>query len=746
MHRIALVIVLAASCGLGVDARRAQQRLLTLDDIFGPGSGGRFNGKAVARLGWLGDPWLDDTHYLWPNDDTSGSSWLKVDTASGANEPFLDSDVLAAALSKVPGVTADDAKWVSRRRPTNFNARRNGFLVTVADDLYYYDIPKITATRLTQSSAAKEEVAFSPDGQSVAFVSNNNLYVTAVTAPAVRPLTADGSEQLLNGKLDWVYSEEVYGRGNQRAFWWSPDSSQIAFLQLDEKPVPQYTLLDDIGYHPIVETWNYPKAGGPNPLVKLGVVPAGGGATRWVDTSKYTDFLIVNVGWTPDSRAVMYQVQNRQQHWLDVNLADRSLGATTTLFREASKTWVERWTGESADPVWLKDGSFLWLSERSGWRHLYHYKPEGTLIRQLTEGEWEVRNVEGVDRAGEWIYFSGTERSVLGSDVYRVNLEGIGLQRISSPPGTHHVLFNPARTLYLDSWADATTPNQVRLHLSNGREIRVVEANPVAALREYKLSKPEFLQVPTRDGFTMEAMMIRPPDFDPSKRYPVYQYTYGGPHTQTVQNSWGRGGYMYHQLLAQRGVIVWMCDNRSASGKGAQSVWPLYKSFGELELRDVEDCLSWLKRQPYADGSRVAIEGSSYGGFMTLYALTHPSSFTMGIAGSPVADWRDYDTIYTERYLGLPEENPEGYRKSSPRFSAPDLHGQLLLIQGALDDNVHPQNTMQFAYELQKAGKLFQMMLYPKSGHGLTDPQLLRHEHELMLEFTMKHLKVEATN
>lgn len=271
----------------------------------------------------------------------------------------------------------------------------------------------------------------------------------------------------------------------------------------------------------------------------------------------------------------------------------------------------------------------------------------------------------------------------------------------------------------------------------------MVEANAVAALNDYKLSTPEFLRVKTRDGFVMEAMMIKPPDFDPSRRYPVYQFTYGGPHLQQVLNRWGRSEYMYHQLLAQHGVIVWMCDNRTASGKGAQSAWPLYKNFGELELSDVEDCLSWLKQQPYVDGSRVAIEGSSYGGFMTLYALTHASSFTVGIASGSVSDWRDYDTIYTERYMGLPQDNPEGYRKRSPRLNAADLHGQLLLMHGEIDDNVHPQNTMQFAYELQRAGKLFEMMIYPKSGHGLTDPQLYRHKRELMLTFTLKNLKVD---
>ncbi len=270
--------------------------------------------------------------------------------------------------------------------------------------------------------------------------------------------------------------------------------------------------------------------------------------------------------------------------------------------------------------------------------------------------------------------------------------------------------------------------------------VRVVDANPVRALKEYGLSRPELLQVKTRDGFVMEAMMIKPADFDPSKRYPVYQFTYAGPHSQQVSNAWGGIQFMYHQLLAQRGIIVWICDNRTASGKGMQSAWPLHKRLGEIELRDIEDGLAWLKRQPYVDGSRIGISGVSYGGFMTLYALTHSRSFTMGIAEGAVSDWRNYDTIYTERYLGLPKDNPDGYRNSSPRFSAANLHGALLLIHGALDDNVHPQNATQFAYELQRAGKSFQMMIYPKSAHGVGDPQQAPHLRRLMLDFTTQNL------
>jgi dipeptidyl-peptidase-4 len=246
--------------------------------------------------------------------------------------------------------------------------------------------------------------------------------------------------------------------------------------------------------------------------------------------------------------------------------------------------------------------------------------------------------------------------------------------------------------------------------------------------------------VKTRDGFVMEAMMIKPPDFDPARRYPVYQFTYAGPHFQQVVNRWDGTEFLYQQLLAQHGIIVWICDNRTASGKGMQSAWPLYKEFGALELRDIEDGLEWLKRQPYVDASRVGIAGVSFGAYMTLYAMTHSKSFAMGIAEAAVTDWRNYDTIYTERYLGDPDENADGYRRSSPRFSAANLHGELLLIHGALDDNVHPQNTAQFAYELQKAGVPFRMMSYPTAAHGVSNPELVVHVRRMMLDFTVQNL------
>ena len=741
-----LAILLSATGGAVPAAQSGAP--LTVEDIYTYDGWKRFNGSQFATMSWApaGDPWLSDTHHLWPVEaaqvaaDSDAGPWLRVEATTGTSRPLYTHAQLERALTGA-GVASDDARRASRLRHSTFNAARDAILITIRDDLYVYDIPMQRATRVTASPGSKLEATFSPDGRSVAFIKNNNIFVASSSASGEKALTADGSATLLNGTLDWVYSEELYGRGNHRAYWWSPDSSRIAFLQFDERAVPEYLLIDDIPYHPAVERWDYPKAGDPNPAVRLGVVSPSAGDVRWVDTTTYSDFLIVNVGWTPDSRDVVYQIQDRVQTWLDLNRADASTGEAGNILRETSTAWVERWQDSGVDPIWLKDGSFLWLSERNGWRHFYHHTAGGKQIRQVTHGEWEVRRTHGVDPAGTWIYFTSTAHSPIGLDLFRIRVDGSGMQRLSASAGRHQVFVNPSRTLYLDSWSDITTPPQVRMQTTGAHEVvRIVDGNPQRPLKEHGLSTPELLQVKTRDGFVMEAMMIKPPDFDPKRRYPVYQFTYAGPHSQQVVNAWGGTDFLYHQLLAQQGIIVWICDNRTASGKGMKSAWPLYKNFGALELRDIEDGLEWLKRQPYIDGSRIGIAGVSFGAYMTLYAMTHSRSFAMGIAEGAVSDWRNYDTIFTERYMGLPDENPEGYRRSAPRFSASHLSGNLLLVHSMLDDNVHPQNSLQFAYALQQAGKPFRMMMYPKSAHGVSDPRLAMHLRRLMLDFTTENL------
>jgi dipeptidyl-peptidase 4 len=734
---LALLFILAAAAAFAQDVKttpppKPTLKEITIENIFDPKHRVAFSGALQS-----GFVWLDDKTFTWPRTNEKGDvvEQAVIDTETGKKRVLFDAAKLEGAAKKIAGVSAEEAKRLTTGRNWNFSPNKKSVILTIGEDLYLYAFDADSVTRLTSAPGKEEEADFSPDGRFVSFVRDNDLYVVDVASQRELRLTTDGSENTLNGILDWVYQEEVYGRGNFRAYWWSPDSSRLAFMKLDERPVNRFAVVDHIPYRQTVESELYPKAGDPNPVARLFTVNASGGTPKEVSTESYTsaDFLIVSVEWSASNK-LTYQIQDREQTWLDLNILDGA--APKRLIRETTKAWVE----PSGNPEWLKDGSFLWLSERSGFKHLYHYAADGTLKKQVTNGPWEVRTLHGVDAANDWIYWSGTERSILGTDVYRVRLDGSGLQRLSETLGTHSANFNPSRTLYVDSWSDVQTPTQISLVRNDGTRVRVIDANEAPLLREYRTAKPEFLQVKTRDGFVMEAMIIKPPDFDPSKKYPVYQYTYAGPHAPIVRNGWGRSNYLWYQFIANHGIVVWACDNRSASGKGAESAWTSYQRVGEQELKDLEDGVKWLTSQPYIDGSRVMLDGWSFGGFMTSYALTHSKLWKAGIAGGSVVDWRDYDSIYTERIMRMPQNNPDGYKATSPRFAAKDLHGNLLLLHGAIDDNVHVQNTIQFAYELQKAGKQFRMMLYPKSRHGITDPALNTHMRNTMWGFIQENL------
>ena len=713
----------------------AQEKQLTIDDIFDPAKRVNFSGTP-ANPRWL----KDGIHYIVVSKDkTASPRLLKVNAITGKSEPFYNAARMEAAFDALSGIGKDVAKRLANQTTYQMNPEETAVLINQANDLFLYEFGSDRAIRLTNNPEEEVGESFSPDGKMISFVRSNNLFVEDIATQRERALTRDGNPKVLNGRLDWVYQEEVYGRGNFGAYWWSPDSTRLAFLRIDEHPVPDFTVVDQIPTEQNVEVTPYPKSGDPNPTVKLGVAGAAGGDIRWVDTYKYQpdDLLIVRVGWMPDGKKLWYQAQDRIQNFLDLNSANPDDGKSTTMFREQTKAWVE---AVDDGMRWLNDGTFLWLSDRSGWRHLYHYAADGKLIKQVTNGDWDVRSLDEVDEGKGTIYFSGTEHSYIANNEYSIKLDGSGLNRITMTEGSHRASFNSNASHFVDFWNDVNTPQQVRVYDSAGKLVRVIDENKVDALKQYKLGKVEFVNVKTRDGFTMEAMMIKPPDFDPSKTYPVMSYTYSGPQAPQVRNAWGGSTYMWHQMLAQKGYIIWICDNRTASSKGVQSAWPVYKNFGELELRDLEDGFAWLKSQPYVDGSRIGLWGWSYGGFMTSYALTHSQTFKIGIAGGTVSDWRNYDTIYTERYMDTPQNNPEGYRKSSPVHFAKDLHGKLLLIHGAIDDNVHMANTVQFLYELQKAGKQVQFMIYPKSRHGVTDPVLVKHMRQMMTDFIVGNL------
>jgi len=712
----------------------AQKKNFTIDDLYDPARKVSFNATKLN-----GAYWVDDTRLAYPKTNAKGEveRHVVMDVNSGSETSYIEQPRIASALRQAT-VSEVDATRASRARSFLFDRDKTTTMFEIDGRIFLYDLGRGSAVSLTETGTRSEEAAFSPDGSKIAFLRGNDLYTASRTAKSEVRLTRDGSDEILNGKLDWVYQEEIYGRGTFRAYWWSPDSTRLAFLRFDESPVKEFVVVDHIPYLQEIEKTNYPKAGDPNPIVTLHVIPAAGGDPVAIDLSKYAgaDILISNVDWSRDASQVVFQVQDRTQTWLDLNAADPRTGKVTTWFRESTKAWVEM----IDNATWLSDGSFLWQSERTGWRHLYHYGRDGKLIRPVTRGKWEVRKVHGVDEKTKQVYISATERSPIGVDVYRISLDGKNLKRLSERIGTHDTTFNSSLTRFIDTWSDINTPQQLRIHDREGRELRLLDANRVATLDQYELSTPELFQIKTRDGFVMEAMMLKPPGFDPSKKYPVYQHTYAGPHAPQVLNRWGGMTYLFHQMLAQKGIVVFVVDNRTASGKGAESAWPVYRNFGELELRDIEDGISWLKTNQWIDASRILINGWSYGGYMVSYALTHSKSFKAGIAGGTVSDWRDYDTIYTERYMGLPSDNEAGYRRSSPRWNAKDLSGNLLLIHGTMDDNVHVQNTIQFVYELQNAGKNFELMLYPKSRHGVTEPLLQKHLRQTMLRFVERQL------
>jgi dipeptidyl-peptidase-4 len=732
MRRFALL--LCSSFVLVFSGDAGAQRRLTLEDVFSADPERRVDfAPALPKVEWLDDQSL----LLIESDLEKQKIYLRLDVGSGARTPLFDVERFRRAFAALPGVDEEAAAELSRST-LHFSADHTAALLRWADDLFYYRLGAEEARRLTFDPEPEVGEELSPDGRWVSFIRGYDLYVLELDSGHERRLTAGGNQELLFGRLDWVYQEELYGRGNFKGYWWSPDSRHLVFLRLDESPVREFTVVDHLPIELELEVTNYPKAGSPNPRATLGVVAVGGGATRWLDTTRYETFehLIVRVGWTPDSKTVVFQVQDREQTWLDLVLAPLAEESTTTLLREESPAFVN----VLAEPQWLADGSFLWLSERTGHGHLYHYGRDGGLRSQLTAGDWEVRELYGVSDATGEVYYQGMEHDPIAPHIYRLALAGGERVRISQSEGSHAAQWSPDFERYVDTWSEVAVPPQIRLHGRGGEELRAIAAEPAAELDDFTWGPVEHLEVATRDGFVMEAMLIKPPDFDPAKRYPVLQYNYGGPHSPLVKKAWGGDRYLWSQVLAQMGYVVWICDNRSASGKGIAPTWQAYQRMGVVELRDIEDGVAWLEKQPWVDPERIGIWGWSYGGFLAAYALTHSQSFSMGIAGAPVTDWRLYDSIYTERFMRMPQNNPEGYAETSVLEAAANLHGALLIIHGTTDDNVHLQNSIKLVHELQKAGKDFELMLYPRSRHGFVDREQIEHLYRTMTAFVVENL------
>jgi dipeptidyl-peptidase 4 len=695
--------------------------------------GGRGRGFTFGLAGnaILNPQWLPDgEHFL----QTKGDTLYKVEARTGKLAPFIDPELIKKSLVAAPAYKSA-AEGISKRPPARMNSDRTGMLVDVGGDLALVYFDGRPALRLGKSDPAREHLTFAPKGNRIAFVRGNNLFSISLADPAEKKLTSDGGGAIINAKGDWVYEEEIFNRAGQ-AYWWSPDGTQLAYMRFDDAPVKKFNLVDLMTPRGRLDAYPYPKPGDPNPLVSLHVVSASGGKPAALDLGDYKpeDIVISRVGWLPNSKSVFAYLQNRTQTWLDFVVWETPSSQPKKLFRDSTKAWID----DPGPPHFLFDGSFLFPSERSGYKHLYLYAPAGNLLHTVTSGPWEVRDVLRVDDRHGLIYFTGTKDGATRLHLYRIAIDGKEPERLTPAGGNHQVSVAPKGPLFFDRFTDDATPTQVYLEEAENGRIRTLDINPVHERNEYRFGKFEAVTVPMADGFKLSGTLVYPPDFDPKKKYPIWLFTYAGPHMPSVREGWG-GGHIKDQALAASGIVVFNVDPRSASGQSAASAWTAYKQLGVQELKDLEAAVAWLCKNPWADASRVGISGHSYGGFMAGYALTHSKAFAAGIASGPVTDWRLYDSIYTERYMLTPQENSEGYDKTSVVKAAKDLHGKLLIIHGMMDDNVHMQNSVQLADALQAAGKEFEMMFYPRSRHGIASPHYLR----LQLDFIRRTMGVK---
>lgn len=724
---------LSALKWMDLKATDIQGERLTMDKLYAPDRKVAYSGVPSPLPKWM----PHGESYLVRKENR----WVHIDAASGAMHPWESPLKLVEALGKLPEF-ADGSATPYGRQIELFNDGLEQALVPHKQDLYFYDLPSDQAVRLTDSPEEQEELAeLSPSKRHVAFVRGQNLWAVDCKTRELKQLTNDGGGEILCGKLDWVYQEEVYGRGQFKAYWWNPDGTKIAYLRLDETPVPNFVIDDAIPFAQRIENMRYPKAGQPNPRVELKVVDVSSGQIQDVPLliSDPEDRLVVRVGWKPNAEdQLVYQIQNRIQNKLDVVLVDLQGGGSQSLVQEKSEAWVD----VIDVPRWLPDGSFVWLSDsQGGRRHLFHVAIDGTK-RALTSGDWDVKEILSISDSGKVIWFTAHRSAPTNTDVLRLSLESGSIDDMSGSGGSHRVSVHPTGSYYLDSWSDLSTPAQAWLKDRGGKPVRLVSEYRSDRF-DYVLSAvPELVKIPARDGQMLQGMLYRPAGgFDPSKgRMPVVIYVYAGPSAPTVENSWTHRSDLWHRYLTDQGIAVLLCDNRSALGRGNADTWRIYKDLGALELRDLEDTAAWLAKEPWADPQRLGIWGWSYGGYFSAYAMTHSKLFRAGIAGAAVTDWRNYDSIYTERYMSTPQANPEGYRTSSVVEAAGNLHGKLMLIHGEIDDNVHMTNTLQLAYGLQKAGKQFELMIYPKSRHGITDPQQVQHQFQMMTDFWIRHL------
>ncbi len=708
----------------------------------------RKEGRALVKFeGLSGLSWTPDgkSHYI-PEEGT----FKKVDLATGEKTPLFEDAKLLAALNALTGRQETKLPFVPEGRGgagmgpgfrgqapfqfldggkrIQFSAWNKVFLYELASGKLQAYEPERAVTGVRGRGYGD---VLSPDLKLRAFTRNYNLYVKDMNGNETA-LTSDGTEDLRNGFPDWVYPEEL---GQYQAFWWSPDSKRIAFMQFDESPVAKYPIVHDVAPMPRYELQGYPVPGANNPIVRLFIAEVASKKLVRLETGDDLDVYLYRGQWTNDGREFTYHRLNRLQNRVEIFAADPATGKTRLVLKDEDPCYID----EQTDLIFLGDNQrFLWTSERSGWREIYLYDLSGKLLKQLTDARLPVQSILGIDEAAGWVYFMGATANGTESQLFKVRLDGTGFARMSKEAGSHQVSFAPGFAHYTDSFSSFDSPAKATLLRADGTEVKVIgQAVPSAEFQALGLRKPEHFLFKSADGrYDLDALLYFPAHFDAKEKYPVILSIYGGPGSKGVTNRYNiLDG---NQVQAQLGFLVAMCDYRGVSGRGKAFQNLHYLKLGQVEFEDHVAFVKELGKRAYVDAGRVGITGHSYGGYFTcLCLLKAPDVFQVGVAGAPVTDWRNYDSIYTERYMRRPQDNPEGYEKGSCLTYAKNLKGKLFIHHGTVDDNVHPTNTIQLVQALLKENKAFDLMMYPEQQHGIG----FQRYPESRIEYFIEHLK-----
>jgi dipeptidyl-peptidase-4 len=746
LRHLAALLILLPLPGLAA-ARQAQDPgLLSVERIYGSSD---FAAQPFGPARWL--PGGEAYTTLERAGSGRAREIVRYQAASGAREVLVGLRELTPPGDTAP-LNIENYAWsADLSRLLIFTNSRPVWRTNDRGDYWVLDRSSGRLRRLGGPNAAPSSLMFakfSPDGRRVGYVRGFNIHVEDLASGRIVQLTRDGSRTRVNGSFDWVYEEEF---GLHDGWRWSPDGGSIAYWQLDISGVRDFAMINttDSLYSFNVPV-QYPKAGETNSAWRVGVVPAGGGSTRWFRfEGDPRNTYLARMEWVPPGRGplsgqLLLQHLNRLQNRNQVMAADPRGGAVRTVFvDEHPRAWVEVFEQYQV----LPGGDVLWMSERSGWSQLWSFPVAGGEGRQMTRGEFDIVTCLGADEAGEWAWFIASPGDPVRRFLYRARLDGTGrMERITpaDQPGVHSYNIAPGFRYAIHTWSRFGVPPVIDLvELPSHRSIRVLVEN--ATLRErvaaLRTGPREFFQVDVGDGLRLNGWMIRPPEFDPARRYPVWFHVYGGPGSQTVLDVWGGATYLWHQMLAQRGYIVASVDNRGTGSRGAVFRKVTYGQLGVIETADQAAAARAIGRFPYVDSTRMGIWGWSYGGFMSLNAIFQaPDVYRTAVAVAPVTHWKFYDTIYTERYMGLPEDNTAGYDRGSPITYAANLRGNLLIVHGTGDDNVHYQNTEAMVNALVAANRPFQMFSYPNRNHGIAGGMTARHLREMLTRFIEERL------